>query len=76
MANYHISYMRKKFFILVIQAIGAATLISVGAAFGITPCLIIGIVILGTMIITSLLHEQSAHQNRPVLVLNPTRVLV
>lgn len=71
--------MRTKFIIISLQAIAAATLIGIGAGFGIMPCIVVGVIILGTMIITSLSNSQPKLQlpiKRPVQVLNPARVLV
>ncbi len=69
--------MRKKPLILTIQAIAAATLIGVGAGLGILPCLVVGVIILGSMIITSLSNgHPKAPVKRPIQVLNPSRILV
>lgn len=69
--------MRTKFIILTIQAITAATLIGLGVGLGLMPCVIVGVIILGTMIITTLSNSQPKPlQKRPAQVLNPVRVLV
>jgi hypothetical protein len=69
--------MRKKFVILTVQAIAAATLIGVGAGFGIMPCLVVGVIILGSMIVTTLSDSRpTSIVKRPIQVLNPARVLV
>jgi hypothetical protein len=69
--------MRTKFIILTVQAITAATLIGLGAGLGLMPCIIVGVIILGTMIITTLSNSQPKPLvKRPVQVLNPARVLV
>ncbi len=67
--------MRKKFILLTVQAITAATLIGVGIAFGLMPCLVVGVIILGSMIITSLSNGHPSVK-RPIQVINPARVLV
>ena len=68
--------MRSKFVILTIQAIGAATLIGVGAGLGILPCLVVGVIILGSMIITTVAHEPSTNRRPTSTVINPMRVIV
>ncbi len=69
--------MRNKFVIITLQAITAATLIGVGAGLGLMPCIVVGVIILGSMIITSLSNgHPKAPVKRPIQVLNPARVLV
>ncbi len=68
--------MRKKPLILTIQAIAAATLIGVGAGLGILPCLVVGVIILGSMIITTLAHEPSTNRRPTSTIINPVRVIV
>ena len=67
--------MRRKLVVLTIQAISAATLIGIGAGLGLLPCLVVGVIILGSMIITTLGHEQPVKRPTSV-VINPVRVLV
>ncbi len=69
--------MPKKLVLLAIQAITAATLIGVGAGFGIMPCIVVGVIILGTMIITAIADSRpQPNLKRPIQVLNPSRILV
>ncbi len=68
--------MRKKPLILTIQAIGAATFIGVGAGLGILPCLVVGVIILGSMIITTLAHEPPTNRRPTSTIINPIRVIV
>ncbi len=67
--------MRSKFVIITLQAITAATLIGVGAGLGLMPCIVVGVIILGSMIITSLSNGHPSVK-RPIQVINPARVLV
>jgi hypothetical protein len=68
--------MRRKIIILTIQAIASATLIGIGAGLGLLPCVVVGVIILGSMIITTLSHEPSTNRRPPLTVINPVRVLV
>ena len=72
-----VSQMRNKVLLLTLQAITAAALIGVGAGLGLMPCIVVGVIILGSMIITTLSNNQPRPSlKRPIQVLNPARVLV
>ena len=68
--------MRRKFIILTIQAIASATLIGIGAGLGLLPCVVVGVIILGSMIITTLSNEQPTNRRPASTIINPVRVLV